>query len=79
MREVPLYAEAVDRCGWPSFLGGHFQNLADALEATQGQIDGFFGQLPYKCHFEEVAFEWVLTKETIYLPLGCLQGRGFGV
>ena len=23
----------------------------------------------------EVAFEWVLTKETIHLPLGCLQGR----
>ena len=26
-----------------------------ALEATQGQIDGFFSQLPNKCHLEEVA------------------------
>ena len=26
-----------------------------ALEATQGQMDDFFGQLPYKCHPEEVA------------------------
>jgi len=25
-----------------------------ALEATQGEIDGFFSQLPYKCHLEEV-------------------------
>ena len=26
-----------------------------ALHATQGQMDGFFSQLPYKCHPEEVA------------------------
>ena len=25
------------------------------LKATQGQIDGFLIQLPYKCHLEEVA------------------------
>ena len=24
------------------------------LEATQGQMDGFLSQLPYKCHLEEV-------------------------
>jgi len=27
-----------------------------AFEATQGQNDSFFSQLPYKCYFEEVAF-----------------------
>ena len=27
-----------------------------------------------KCYLFEVAFEWELTKETIHLPLGCLQG-----
>ena len=27
-----------------------------------------------KCHFFEVAFVWDSTKETIPLPLGCLQG-----
>ena len=26
-----------------------------ALEATQGQMDGLFSRLPYKCHLEEVA------------------------
>jgi hypothetical protein len=29
---------------------------AAALEATQGQMDGFFSQLPYKHHLEEAAF-----------------------
>ena len=26
-----------------------------ALETTQGQMDDFLRQLPYKCHLEEVA------------------------
>ena len=26
-----------------------------ALEATHGQMDGFFSQFPYKCYLEEVA------------------------
>ena len=26
-----------------------------ALEATQGQMDGFLSPLPHKCHLEEVA------------------------
>jgi len=26
-----------------------------ALETTQGQMDGFFSQLPYKCHQNRVA------------------------
>ena len=26
-----------------------------ALEATHGQMDGVFSQLPHKCHLEEVA------------------------
>ena len=29
-----------------------------ALEATQGQMNGFFGQLPYKYLLEEVAYLW---------------------
>ena len=37
-------------------------------------MDGFFSQLPHKCHPILVAFAWELTNETIYLPLGCLQG-----
>ena len=30
--------------------------ILSALEATQGQIDNFFGRLPYKYNLEEVAF-----------------------
>ena len=30
--------------------------------------------ISHRCYLREVAFEWELTKETIYLPLGCLQG-----
>jgi len=30
--------------------------------------------IPHRCYLREVAFEWELTKETIDLPLGCLQG-----
>jgi len=26
------------------------QAALTTLEATQGQIDGFFSQIPYKCH-----------------------------
>jgi len=29
--------------------------------------------ISHRCHLREVAFVWELTKETIYLPLGCLQ------
>ena len=30
--------------------------------------------ISHRFYFCEVAFEWELTKETIYLPLGCLHG-----
>ena len=30
-------------------------HMVTALEATHGQMNGFFSQLPYKCHIEEVA------------------------
>ena len=30
--------------------------------------------ISHRCHLFEVAFVWELTKETIVLPLGCLQG-----
>ena len=32
------------------------------------------GSVSHRCHLFEVAFVWELTKETIHLPLGCLQG-----
>ena len=30
--------------------------------------------ISHRCRLFEVAFVWELTKETIHLPLGCLQG-----
>jgi len=30
--------------------------------------------ISHRCHLEEVAFAWELTKQTIHLLLGCLQG-----
>ena len=30
--------------------------------------------ISHRCHLCEVAFERRLTKETIHLPLGCLEG-----
>jgi len=30
--------------------------------------------MSHRCHLFEMAFVWELTKETIHLPLGCLQG-----
>ena len=44
--------------------------LAATLEATQGQISS---QFPTNATFE-AAFVWELTKETIVLPMGCIQG-----
>ena len=29
--------------------------------------------ISHRCYLWEVAFEWELIKETIYLPLSCLQ------
>ena len=34
---------------------GSKRQLPAALEATQGHMDGFFSETPYKCHLEEVA------------------------
>ena len=30
--------------------------------------------ISHRCYPRVVTFEWKVTKETIYLPLGCLQG-----
>ena len=33
----------------------HVPQVLTTLETTQGQIDGFFSQLPHKCHQNRVA------------------------
>ena len=35
--------------------------------------------ISHRCYLFEVAFVWELTRETIVLPLGCLQGGGSGI
>ena len=39
-----------------------------------GNPGGNLVSISHRCYLREVAFGWELTKETIYLPLGCLQG-----
>ena len=64
----------MDAC--PPFMDVHaggkrcLWRCRSTLEATQGQI---LSQSP-KYYLREVVFVWELTKETIDLPLGCLQG-----
>ena len=38
------------------------------------ELRGNIKSISHRCHLFEVAFVWELTKETIRLPLGCLQG-----
>ena len=47
------------------------QECTATLEVTQEQISS---QSSHRCHPILVAFVWKLTKETINLPLCCLQG-----
>ena len=48
------------------------RRLQSTLEATQGQISS---QSPTDdTSGREVAIEWDLTTQTMFLPLGCLQG-----
>ena len=41
------------------------------MEAPQGDD---LESISHRCYLREVAFAWELTKETIHLPLACLQG-----
>ena len=49
----------------------------DATRAGASHPGGNLGanlkSFSHRCHLEEVAFVWELTKETINLPMGCLQ------
>jgi len=54
MQAVHPFANALACCAAGWHLEGRDGTPA-ALEATQGQNDSFFFQLPYKCYLEEVA------------------------
>ena len=40
-----------------------------------GKPEANLKSVSHICCLREVAFEWELTQETIYLPQGCLQGE----
>ena len=75
----------------PSKFGGdgtlavHRNSCSPALRAPGAQVHpgvelwANLKSISHKCHLEEVAFVWELTRETIHLPLGCLQGVTIGV
>jgi len=53
------------------------------LETTQGQIDGFFSQLPFKCYLPEVASvgDWLeicpkVASRVVAEVMGCRGGVG---
>ena len=51
--------------------------LYTALEATQGQVDGFFSQLPYICHLEE-SKRWHLWEIDLGFALNLTPGWSAG-
>jgi len=52
----PLRIPAASACQVRLMMLLHSEDdLLTHLDATEGQMDGFFSQLPYKCYLEEVA------------------------
>ena len=49
--------------------------LVDISVHPGGNPGANLKSISHRCHLFEVAFLWELTKETIHLPLGCLQGE----
>ena len=43
----------------------------------RGNPGANLNSISHRCYLREVAFEWELTRETIYLPMGCIQGGNF--
>ena len=56
--------------------GGGCVRILDGRNHPEGNTGANIESFSYRCHLFEVAFAWELTKETIYLPLWCLQGGG---
>ena len=58
-RSEPAGQSSVSRLATPHPGGNPWANLKS---------------ISHRCYLFEIAFVWELTKETIHLPLGCLQG-----
>ena len=50
--------------------------VAEDLEGDHSGVDlrADLKSISHRCHRFEVVCVWELTKETVHLPLGCLQG-----
>ena len=48
--------------------------IAEGCVHPRGDPGANLKSISHRCYLQEVAFGWDVTKETIYLPLGCLQG-----
>ena len=46
----------------------------EGLTPWRVELRAHLESISHRCHLIEVAFVWDLTKETIHLPLGCIQG-----
>ena len=53
----------------------HMRGKVPTLPWNPGGSSGAnLKSISHGCYLREVAFQWKLTKETVYLPLCCLQG-----
>jgi len=57
-----------------TILPGHFAE--QSIHHPGGNPGANLKSISHRCYLFEAAFLWELTKETIDLPLGCLQGGG---
>ena len=75
MSEVPLFTSRVPpKAGWSPKVLVQRVDVSRPAPHPGGNPGASLESISHICYFREVAFEWELTKETIFLPLRCLQG-----
>jgi len=67
------------RCGSHAGCGLHPAGRAASTQVSRRDHPGVelranLKSISHRCHLFEVAIVWELTKETIVMPMGCLQG-----
>ena len=73
MRDFP--ADDPKRYSWLRAARKSYQVPApDPYPHPGGNPGANLRSISHRCYLEEVAFVWELTKETVVLPPGCLQG-----
>jgi len=68
-----------DRTSVPCTRTAHWLYSVNKYATHPGvELRANLKSISHRCHLFEVAFVWELTKETIQLPLGCIQGGSHG-